>query len=72
MVVYETKEQCGNLRWQFAPDPIILTLFQEAKSYGWQFPQPENIAHNWDALREAVQAHIKSVNWVTRVDLRDK
>lgn len=44
----------------------------DAKSYGWQFPQAENITHSWDGLREAVQAHIKSVNWVTRVELRDK
>lgn len=27
---------------------------------------------NWSKLVEAVQNHIKSVNWVTRVDLRDK
>ncbi|XP_019873897.1 thioredoxin reductase 1, mitochondrial isoform X2 [Aethina tumida] len=44
----------------------------DAKSYGWQFPQPENIKHDWETLRDAVQAHIKSVNWVTRVELRDK
>lgn len=45
---------------------------QDAQSYGWQLPQAENIKHNWESLREAVQNHIKSVNWVTRVDLRDK
>lgn len=28
--------------------------------------------NNWTALTEAVQNHVKSVNWVTRVDLRDK
>lgn len=27
---------------------------------------------NWAKLTESVQNHIKSVNWVTRVDLRDK
>ncbi|CAH0555743.1 unnamed protein product [Brassicogethes aeneus] len=45
---------------------------QDAKSYGWQFPQAENIRHDWETLKDAVQAHIKSVNWVTRVELRDK
>ncbi|XP_068629416.1 thioredoxin reductase 1, mitochondrial isoform X2 [Battus philenor] len=44
----------------------------EAISYGWQVPSPEAIKINWSALTEAVQNHIKSVNWVTRVDLRDK
>lgn len=44
--------------------------FQDAKSYGWALP--EKVSHSWPALREAVQNHIKSVNWVTRVDLRDK
>lgn len=28
--------------------------------------------NNWAKLTESVQNHIKSVNWVTRVDLRDK
>ncbi|KAK9890644.1 hypothetical protein WA026_012004 [Henosepilachna vigintioctopunctata] len=44
----------------------------EAKSYGWEFPDADNIKHNWETLRTAVQNHIKSVNWVTRVELRDK
>ncbi|XP_025833808.1 thioredoxin reductase 1, mitochondrial isoform X2 [Agrilus planipennis] len=43
----------------------------DAQAYGWQL-QPENIKHQWSALTQAVQNHIKSVNWVTRVDLRDK
>lgn len=44
----------------------------DAQKYGWQLPQPESIKHDWGALKEAVQNHIKSVNWVTRVELRDK
>ncbi|XP_018566419.1 thioredoxin reductase 2, mitochondrial isoform X1 [Anoplophora glabripennis] len=51
---------------------LLGEAIQDAKSYGWQFPQAENIRHDWEALRDAVQAHIKSVNWVTRVELRDK
>lgn len=46
--------------------------FQEAVSYGWQVPQLEAVKIDWTALTESVQNHIKSVNWVTRVDLRDK
>ncbi|KAG5885194.1 hypothetical protein JTB14_012220 [Gonioctena quinquepunctata] len=42
----------------------------DAKTYGWQLP--ENISHSWEALKDAVQGHVKSVNWVTRVELRDK
>lgn len=45
---------------------------KEAQSYGWKFENPESVKSNWPALTEAVQNHIKSVNWVTRVDLRDK
>ncbi|GAB0096789.1 Thioredoxin reductase 1, mitochondrial [Sergentomyia squamirostris] len=43
----------------------------EAQAYGWNV-SPEQATINWPALVEAVQNHIKSVNWVTRVDLRDK
>ncbi|KAF7286330.1 hypothetical protein GWI33_006059 [Rhynchophorus ferrugineus] len=42
----------------------------DAKSYGWQIG--DNVSHSWETLKDAVQAHIKSVNWVTRVELRDK
>lgn len=44
----------------------------EAVTYGWQIPSVDSIKINWSSLTEAVQNHIKSVNWVTRVDLRDK
>lgn len=41
----------------------------EAAAYGWQVT-PGKI--DWSALTQSVENHIKSVNWVTRVDLRDK
>ncbi|XP_067634559.1 thioredoxin reductase 1, mitochondrial isoform X2 [Eurosta solidaginis] len=44
----------------------------ESIAYGWQIPEPEKIKPDWNKLVQAVQNHIKSVNWVTRVDLRDK
>ncbi|XP_044261569.1 thioredoxin reductase 2, mitochondrial isoform X1 [Tribolium madens] len=51
---------------------LLGEAIEDAKSYGWQLPQPENIKHDWASLRQAVQNHIRSVNWVTRVELRDK
>lgn len=44
----------------------------EAVSYGWNIPEPEKVKPDWKKLVQSVQNHIKSVNWVTRVDLRDK
>lgn len=35
-------------------------------------PSHESVKIDWAALTEAVQNHVKSVNWVTRVDLREK
>jgi len=43
----------------------------EAVSYGWKVDK-ENVKLDWNVLRQSVENHIKSVNWVTRVDLRDK
>ncbi|XP_054271321.1 thioredoxin reductase 1, mitochondrial-like isoform X2 [Macrosteles quadrilineatus] len=45
---------------------------REAKEYGWEIENPEKIKINWEKLTEAVQNHVKSVNWVTRVMLREK
>ncbi|KAH8314991.1 hypothetical protein KR074_012490 [Drosophila pseudoananassae] len=42
----------------------------EAAAYGWSVD--EKIKPDWGKLVQSVQNHIKSVNWVTRVDLRDK
>jgi len=50
---------------------LLGEAIHDAKAYGWQV-QPGNIKNDWASLREAVQNHIKSVNWVTRVELRDK
>lgn len=43
----------------------------DAAAYGWSV-DPTAVKIDWERLREAVQNHVKSVNWVTRVDLRDK
>ncbi|KAL6430935.1 hypothetical protein ACFW04_007016 [Cataglyphis niger] len=44
----------------------------EAPKFGWQLPDPKTVKIDWEALTTAVQNHIKSVNWVTRVELRTK
>ncbi|KYN01382.1 PREDICTED: thioredoxin reductase 1, mitochondrial isoform X2 [Cyphomyrmex costatus] len=43
----------------------------EAATFGWQL-DPKSVKIDWEALRTAVQNHVKSVNWVTRVELRTK
>ncbi|KAJ1531074.1 hypothetical protein ONE63_005901 [Megalurothrips usitatus] len=44
----------------------------DAASFGWNIPERKQITLDWAKLRESVQNHIKSVNWVLRVELRDK
>ncbi|VVC96636.1 unnamed protein product [Leptidea sinapis] len=51
---------------------ILGESIHESVAYGWEVPSLDQIKINWSALTQAVQNHIKSVNWVTRVDLRDK
>ncbi|XP_068148821.1 thioredoxin reductase 2, mitochondrial [Drosophila tropicalis] len=43
----------------------------EAVAYGWNV-NDQNIKPDWQKLVKSVQNHIKSINWVTRVDLRDR
>ncbi|XP_074106205.1 thioredoxin reductase 1 isoform X1 [Cotesia typhae] len=51
---------------------LLGETIHEAVSYGWQIPNQESVSNDWENLRTAVQNHVKSVNWVTRVELRDK
>jgi len=44
----------------------------DAAAFGWDIPERQTIKLDWPKLRESVQNHIKSVNWVLRVELRDK
>ncbi|EFA02207.2 thioredoxin reductase 1, mitochondrial [Tribolium castaneum] len=56
-----------SLKWGLEGEAV-----QDARSYGFQFPKMESLKHNWKGLRETVQNHIKSINWVTKIELRDK
>ncbi|KAL4225826.1 thioredoxin reductase [Mactra antiquata] len=44
--------------------------FSDARAFGWEVP--ENIKHNWETMRNAIQDHIGGLNWGYRVQLRDK
>ncbi|XP_073984425.1 thioredoxin reductase 1 isoform X2 [Rhodnius prolixus] len=51
---------------------LLGEALHDAKQFGWEIPDPAEIKINWSRLIEAVQNHVKSVNWVTRVMLREK
>uniref|UniRef100_A0A8C9PS85 thioredoxin-disulfide reductase (NADPH) n=1 Tax=Spermophilus dauricus TaxID=99837 RepID=A0A8C9PS85_SPEDA len=44
-------------------------MIQDAHHYGWEVAQP--IRHDWRKMAEAVQNHVKSLNWGHRVQLQD-
>lgn len=43
---------------------------KDAKKFGWEFS--EEVKHNWDTMKTAIQNHIGSLNWGYRVQLREK
>ncbi|XP_017800625.1 thioredoxin reductase 2, mitochondrial isoform X3 [Papio anubis] len=45
-------------------------LIQDAPHYGWEVAQP--VPHDWRKMAEAVQNHVKSLNWGHRVQLQDR
>uniref|UniRef100_A0A8C5YVN5 thioredoxin-disulfide reductase (NADPH) n=1 Tax=Marmota marmota marmota TaxID=9994 RepID=A0A8C5YVN5_MARMA len=45
-------------------------MIQDAHHYGWEVAQP--IRHDWRKMAEAVQNHVKSLNWGHRVQLQDR
>uniref|UniRef100_A0A1A8L1H9 thioredoxin-disulfide reductase (NADPH) n=3 Tax=Nothobranchius TaxID=28779 RepID=A0A1A8L1H9_9TELE len=49
---------------------LLGTAVKDAKMYGWQLP--ETVRHDWTTLAEAVQNHVRSLNWGHRVQLQDK
>lgn len=51
---------------------LLGEAIHDAQAYGWRIPEADGVQSDWAALVESVQNHVKSVNWVTRVDLRDK
>lgn len=50
---------------------LLGEAIQDSQFYGWNVKDVDKLEIDWEALRNAVQDHVKSVNWVTRVMLRD-
>lgn len=44
---------------------------EDAKKYGWELPKGE-IRLNWEKMKDAVQDHVKELNWGYRVQLRER
>uniref|UniRef100_A0A9J8A1F5 Thioredoxin reductase 2 n=1 Tax=Cyprinus carpio carpio TaxID=630221 RepID=A0A9J8A1F5_CYPCA len=40
---------------------LLGTAVKDARKYGWQIP--ESLSHDWSTMAEAVQNHVKSLNW---------
>ncbi|XP_074062598.1 thioredoxin reductase 2, mitochondrial isoform X2 [Macrotis lagotis] len=49
---------------------LLGNALQDAHHYGWE--APASVPHNWAHMAEAVQNHIKSLNWGHRVQLQDR
>ncbi|XP_036051320.1 thioredoxin reductase 2, mitochondrial isoform X3 [Onychomys torridus] len=49
---------------------LLGDMIKDADHYGWEVAQP--IQHNWKKMAEAVQNHVKSLNWGHRVQLQDR
>ncbi|KAK7805399.1 hypothetical protein U0070_023810 [Myodes glareolus] len=49
---------------------LLGAMVKDAHHYGWEVAQP--IQHNWKKMAEAVQNHVKSLNWGHRVQLQDR
>uniref|UniRef100_A0A5S6QG76 Thioredoxin-disulfide reductase n=1 Tax=Trichuris muris TaxID=70415 RepID=A0A5S6QG76_TRIMR len=49
---------------------LLNQSLKDAESYGWQFDLKSNTV-DWRILRNAVQNHIRSLNWGHRVQLKD-
>ncbi|XP_040052529.2 thioredoxin reductase 2, tandem duplicate 2 isoform X1 [Gasterosteus aculeatus] len=49
---------------------LLGTAVKDARKYGWQISGP--ICHDWATMAEAIQNHVRSLNWGHRVQLQDK
>ncbi|XP_034056126.1 thioredoxin reductase 2, tandem duplicate 2 [Gymnodraco acuticeps] len=49
---------------------LLGTAVKDAQKYGWQISGP--ICHDWASMADAVQNHVRSLNWGHRVQLQDK
>uniref|UniRef100_A0A3P8S3E8 Thioredoxin reductase 2 n=1 Tax=Amphiprion percula TaxID=161767 RepID=A0A3P8S3E8_AMPPE len=49
---------------------LLGTAVKDAKKYGWQISG--TVCHDWPTMAEAIQNHVRSLNWGHRVQLQDK
>ncbi|XP_033627120.1 thioredoxin reductase 2, mitochondrial-like isoform X2 [Asterias rubens] len=49
---------------------LLGEAIEDSRHYGWRVPP--GIDHSWEAMVEAVQNHVRSLNWGHRVQLKDK
>lgn len=49
---------------------LLGDMIRDAPHYGWEVPQ--QVPHDWRKMAEAVQNHVKSLNWGHRVQLQDR
>uniref|UniRef100_A0A8C5HC40 thioredoxin-disulfide reductase (NADPH) n=1 Tax=Gouania willdenowi TaxID=441366 RepID=A0A8C5HC40_GOUWI len=49
---------------------LLGTALKDAKKFGWQIPG--SVCHDWATMADAVQNHVRSLNWGHRVQLQDK
>lgn len=49
---------------------LLGTAIGDARKFGWEFS--DQVTHNWETMRTAVNNYIGSLNWGYRVSLRDK
>ncbi|XP_073900674.1 thioredoxin reductase 3-like [Castor canadensis] len=49
---------------------LLGQALQDSRKFGWDYSQ--QVKHNWEAMTEAIQNHISSLNWGYRLSLREK
>ncbi|XP_076007112.1 thioredoxin reductase 2, tandem duplicate 2 [Genypterus blacodes] len=49
---------------------LLGTAVKDAQKYGWNISGP--VSHDWSTMADAIQNHVRSLNWGHRVQLQDK
>ncbi|XP_029830544.2 thioredoxin reductase 2, mitochondrial [Ixodes scapularis] len=55
----------------FHQGALLGEALEDARHFGWGLADPKP-GHNWATLRDAVQGHVRSLNWGHRVQLKKK
>ncbi|XP_069353784.1 thioredoxin reductase 3 isoform X2 [Eulemur rufifrons] len=49
---------------------LLGQALQDSRKFGWEYNQQAR--HNWETMVDAIQSHIRSLNWGSRLSLREK